>query len=153
MRLPLLFVFALTGAAQAAPADQVQGLSWLAGSWIQSAENRTVREVWLAPADGAMSGLSQTNRAGRKPFTEFMTITAEPAGATFTARLDGQPPTAFVLKPGPAGEATFENLAHDFPQRVIYRRCGEDLCARIEGVVAGKPQSQEWRYKRAAGIN
>ena len=149
MRTAILVAALLfAGTAQAAPADDVQALGWLAGSWIQQGENRTVREVWLAPRDGVMSGLSQTNRPGRKPFTEFMTISAEPAGATFTARLDGQPPTPFVLKPGPAGQATFENLAHDFPQRVIYRRCGEDLCARIEGVVDGKPQSQDWRYVR-----
>ncbi|KQW73422.1 hypothetical protein ASE17_10925 [Phenylobacterium sp. Root77] len=146
---PLAAALLLAGAAQAAPADDVQALSWLAGSWIQQDENRSVREVWLAPQDGVMSGLSQTNRPGRKPFTEFMTIRAEPAGVTFTARLDGQSPTLFVLKPGPAGEATFENLAHDFPQRVSYRRCGEDLCARIEGTVNGKPQSQAWRYTRA----
>jgi hypothetical protein len=77
-----------------------------------------------------------------------MRITVEPAGVTFTATVPGQPPTAFVLRPGPPGEATFENLAHDFPQRVIYRRCGEDLCARIEGQVAGRLQSQDWRFLR-----
>lgn len=148
-RLPILLAaLALTGAAQAAPADDVQALTWLAGSWVQRSENLTVRETWTVPQGGAMAGASQTNRAGKKPFVEFMTIAAEPAGATFTARIEGQPPTPFVLKPGPAGEAVFENLAHDFPQRVAYRRCGQDLCARIEGTVNGKLQSQDWRYVR-----
>ena len=78
-----------------------------------------------------------------------MSITAGPQGAAFTARLDGQPPTVFTLRPGPAGEAVFENLEHDFPQRVIYRRCGADLCARIEGVVKGEARSADWRYRRA----
>ena len=139
---------ALAGPARAAPVDDVQALAWLAGSWIQKSENLTIRETWLAPLDGAMSGVSQTNRPGRKPFTEFMTITAEPAGATFTARIGAQPPTPFVLKSHGEDEAVFENLAHDFPQRVIYRRCGGDLCARIEGTVDDKPQSQDWRYTR-----
>jgi hypothetical protein len=147
--LPIvLSVLALADVAQAAPAGDVQALSWLAGSWVQRGENLTVREIWTVPQDGAMAGASQTNRTGKKPFVEFMTITAEPAGATFTARIEGQPPTPFVLKPGPPDEATFENLAHDFPQRVIYRRCGQDLCARIEGTVNGKPQRQDWRYTR-----
>jgi hypothetical protein len=141
-------VVALAGPARAAPIDDVQALAWLAGSWIQRSENLTVRETWLAPLDGAMSGASQINRTGRKPSTEFMTITAEPAGATFTARVGSQPPTLFVLKSRGDDEATFENLTHDFPQRVIYRRCGPDLCARIEGTVNGKPQSQDWRYRR-----
>lgn len=139
---------AIAGPAYAAPADDIQALSWMAGSWAQAGENLTIREIWLAPMDGAMSGASQTNRAGRQPSTEFMTITAEPAGATFTARVGTQPPTPFVLKSRGDDEAIFENLAHDFPQRVIYRRCGHDLCARIEGTVNGKLQSQEWRYRR-----
>lgn len=130
-------------------AGEVAKLEWMAGAWIQEKDGAVVRETWLAPLDGAMAGVGQTTRPGRKAFIEFATITAEPAGATFTATLPGQPPTPFVLIPGGDGEAVFENRAHDFPQRVIYRRCGEDLCARIEGTIRGKPESEEWRYRRA----
>jgi hypothetical protein len=136
----------LAAAVAATPAD-VEALGWLAGSWIERRGETVVREVWLAPMGGTMAGVNQANRPGRKPQVEAMRITVEPAG-TFTATVPGQPPTAFVLRPGPPGEATFENLAHDFPQRVIYRRCGEDLCARIEGQVAGRLQSQDWRFLR-----
>lgn len=129
------------------PAD-VDALSWMAGSWIERRGETVVREVWLAPMGGAMAGVNQTNRPGRKPTVEAMRITLEPNGVTFTATAPGQPPTAFVLKPGPAGEAVFENLAHDFPQRVIYRRCGEDLCARIEGTIQGTSQSRNWQFQR-----
>jgi hypothetical protein len=31
---------------------------------------------------------------------------------------------------------------------VIYRRCGADLCARIEGTLDGKLQGRDWRYAR-----
>ncbi|WP_309645608.1 DUF6265 family protein [Phenylobacterium sp.] len=136
------------GAAQAAPAD-VDRLAWMAGSWMQEKGAVVTRETWIAPLGGTMAGITQTNRPGRKPQVEFTTITDEPAGVTFTARVDNQPPTPFVLKPGGEGEAVFENLAHDFPQRVIYRRCGEDLCARIEGTVSGSLKGQDWRYVRA----
>lgn len=138
----------LAGAILADAAADVGKLSWMAGSWISEKDGVTVRETWLAPMDGAMAGAGQTNRPGRKPFVEHVKITAEPAGATFTAILPGQPPTPFVLKPGPDGEAVFENLAHDYPQRVIYRRCGEDLCAATEGVVKGELKRDEWRYRR-----
>ena len=43
----------------------------------------------------------------------------------------------------------FENAAHDFPQRVLYWRDGEALVARIEGTIAGKEKSEEWRFSRA----
>lgn len=129
-------------------AADVARLEWLAGTWLHEKDGVTVRETWLAPKDGVMAGVGQTNRPGRKPFVEYVKISAEPAGATFTAILPGQPPTAFVMLPGPDGEAVFENKSHDFPQRVIYRRCGEDLCARVEGIVMGKPASEDWRYRR-----
>lgn len=135
-------------AVMADAASDVARLSWMAGTWVSETDGVIVGETWLAPMDGLMGGVGQTNRPGRKPFVEQMTISAEPAGATFTATLPGQPPTAFVLLSGPDGEAVFENKAHDFPQRVFYRRCGEDLCAGIEGVVKGELKRQEWRYTR-----
>lgn len=139
----------LTASAQAAEPLKTADLAWIAGTWVQTEGARTTRETWSAPLDGAMGGVGQTTRPGKPARFEFMTITTEAAGVTYTAYVDGQPATPFVLKPGPAGEAVFENLAHDFPQRVIYRRCGEDLCARIEGLMDGKLQGMDWRYSRA----
>lgn len=138
----------MAAAIGADAAADVARLSWMAGTWVSETDGVVVRETWLAPRDGVMGGVGQTNRPGQKPFVEHVTISAEPAGATFTAILPGQPPAAFVLLPGPDGAAVFENKAHDFPQRVFYRRCGEDLCAGIEGVVKGELKRQEWRYTR-----
>jgi hypothetical protein len=89
-----------------------------------------------------------TTRPGKAPIVEYAKITVEPAGVTFTATVGVQPPTPFVLLSGAAGEAVFENKAHDFPQRIFYRRCGAGLCAGIEGVVNGKPKREDWRYTR-----
>ncbi len=143
----MIAMLAVAAAVSTGVAD-VDRLAWLAGTWIQEKAGVTVRETWLAPLDGVMSGASQTNRPGRPARVEFMTIRAEAAGATFTAHIPGQPPTPFVLIPGSVDQVTFENPAHDFPQRVIYRRCGHDLCARIEGRVNGNLRSQDWRYTR-----
>lgn len=132
----------------AAPADDVASLAWLSGTWIQEKDGVTTRETWLAPMGGTMSGAGQTNAPGKKPFVEYLKISVEPAGATFTATLPGQPPTPFVLVPGKPGEWVFENKAHDFPQRVIFRRCADGYCPRIEGVMNGKLEFEEWRYAR-----
>ena len=43
-------------------------------------------------------------------------------------------------------------MAHDYPQRVIYRRDGDTLIGRIEGASKGKARTAEWRY-RAAPLN
>lgn len=125
----------------------VSRLQWLTGTWEQAKDGVTVRETWRR-TNGALTGVGETTRPGKPASVERMTITAEPAGLTFTAIIEGQPPTPFVLTPGAEGFAVFENRAHDFPQRVIYRRCGVDLCAAIEGTVDGKLRRQDWRYRR-----
>jgi hypothetical protein len=142
---------ALISLALAAPASaaEVGQLSWIVGTWRwDSGGGGTVTEAWQAPVGGAMSGVTTTERPGKPAAIEPMKISAEPAGLTFTAMPADEPPTPFVLLPGKPGEAVFENKAHDFPQRVIYRRCGADLCARIEGMLNGKLESQDWRYTR-----
>lgn len=140
----------LTAAALAAAAADIDRLAFMAGSWDVARNGGHVREVWMAPVDGAMAGATLTTRPGKAAMVEFAKITAEPAGLTYTAVVAGQPPTPFLLKSLADGEAVFENLAHDFPQRVIYRRCGADLCARIEGTVGGAMKTHDWRYVRVA---
>lgn len=133
--------------ARAATAADLGWLGWLAGDWTMEKDGTITRETWLSPVGDVMAGVTQTSRPGRPTTVEFATITAAEDGVTFVARVKGQPPTAFVLKPGGDGEAVFENPAHDFPQRVIYRRCDADLCARIEGLVKKELKSVEWRYR------
>lgn len=145
-----MLLAAIAALACAAVAD-VGVFEWLVGTWTtEKPGGVVVRETWTVTDGQALTGVGQTIRDGKPAATELMTIGAEPAGITFTARVDGQPATPFLLKPGGGEGAVFENLAHDFPQRVIYRPCGEDLCARIEGVVKGRLESEEWRYRRAS---
>jgi Domain of unknown function (DUF6265) len=133
----------LPGAAQAGAR-----FDWMIGRWVHTEAAATTSETWQETAPGTLSGIGRTERPGRATFEERMTIQSSPTGATFTAEFPGQPATSFLLKSGRPGVAVFVNKAHDFPQRVIYRRCGQDLCARIEGVMDGKPASESWRYQR-----
>ncbi len=138
----------LAVAAMAAPQD-VSKLAWMAGAWSETKAGVTTRETWLSPIGGAMSGATQTNRPGKAPTSEFSTITTGADGkVAFTPFMKDVEPTPFALKPGPDGEAVFERVSDEFPKRVIYRKCGADLCARIEGVVNGKLQGKDWRYSR-----
>jgi hypothetical protein len=127
----------------------VDNLAWMAGAWRETKAGVVTREVWLSPVDGAMSGATQTNRPGRPARHEFETITTAADGqVVYTPIIQGVAPTPFTLLPGPDGEAVFERASDAFPKRVIYRRCGHDLCARIEGVVNGELKGQAWRYTR-----
>ncbi len=117
----------------------INDLAWMAGCWSLVRENRIVEEQWMAPRGGMMIGMSRTVRPGTR-FTDFEATRIEQHGDTviFYAQPSGQPASSFPAKVVSKQEVVFENLAHDFPQRVIYRNGGDSLHARIEGMNEGK---------------
>ncbi len=144
-------MLALLLALQTAPIDQA---AFLAGCWKQTLPNGVVEEQWLAPGGGMMLGMSRTVRDGKARGWEFTRIQETDGRLTFVARPSGQAEGAFPLKSAGPGELVFENLAHDFPQRVIYRSQGADgLVGRIEGEIDGKARSVDFPYKRCAAGN
>ena len=74
-----------------------------------------------------------------------MQFREENASLVFLPKPGGGARVSFPLKDSFGGKATFENLKHDFPQRVIYERKGKALMwASIEGMQNGKAERQEF---------
>lgn len=115
--------------------DTLAKLAWLQGCWAASGAERGSGEQWMGPAGGTMLGMSRTVRKGRTVEYEFIRIEQGADGKlAFVAQPSGQPQASFPLLREDGDSVVFENLAHDFPQRVIYRRAGASgLHARIEG--------------------
>ena len=121
--------------ARAAEPMSLDQLGWLAGCWAaENAEPGSV-EHWLPLAGGTMIGVSRTVRNGRTVEHEFMHIRLDAEGrAVYTAIPARQKEASFTAISLGDSAVTFENLAHDFPQRIVYKAVGEDrLAARIEG--------------------
>lgn len=142
---------AALGVAQPATPVPDPDLDWLAGYWLSCEDGVEVSETWSDRRGGIMLGSSITS--GNDAFGwEQTRIEAGEGGLSFHALPRAQPPAAFRLVRSGPGEAVFENLEHDFPQRVIYRRDGDQLTGRIEGVTGGRDQAMEWHY-RAVPLN
>ena len=148
MKTLLALAATLSLAVPAFAADSLADIAWIAGQWraVQD-DGAVVTETWLPAEGGVMPGISRTVEGGRAR-VEFMRIDEEAGQIAFTAIVGRQPPTTFVAKSRIADEVVFENPAHDFPQRIIYRRCGEKLCAAIEGMMDGRLERMEWTYDR-----
>ncbi|AYV48992.1 hypothetical protein CFHF_02200 [Caulobacter flavus] len=148
-------MLALLFALQAAPAaPAIDQAAFLAGCWRQERPNGVVEEQWLAPGGGMMLGMGRTVRDGAARSYEFTRIQEADGRLTFFAIPSGQPAAAFPLKSAAPGELVFENPAHDFPQRVIYKSQGENgLLGRIEGEIGGKARSVDFPYKRCSGAD
>lgn len=123
---------------------------WLVGRWCTEPKGEAQScESWTPMDAGVMRG-EGTTRTARATRREAMRITVDQSGAFFHAEPDGQAPTDFrAVMVDPAARAvTFENRAHDYPQRVRYWREGELLIAEISLADGTKPQ--RWTYRRVA---
>lgn len=98
-----------------------------------------------------MLGMGRTVANGKTVEYEFVQIREEADGAIYyVAKLSGQPEASFKLIKLQNREATFENPAHDFPQRIIYRLEPDgSLFARVEGTSKGKARGFDYPMKRA----
>jgi hypothetical protein len=145
----LALLLAAQIAATPAPTATIDQLAWLQGCWLQARPNGSVEELWMAPGGGVMLGLGRTIRDGRLRDFEYVRIETRQSSLAYVARPSGQAEAVFPLKSLTDSEAVFEDLAHDFPQRVIYRRLGPDaVTGRIEGEVNGKAHSVDFPYTR-----
>jgi hypothetical protein len=108
--------------------------AWLAGCWELRQGARHAVEMWMPPEAGMMLGASRTTRDGK--VSEFEQLRLELAGDTlvYTAVPSGQTEAAFRSVEITETSFTVANPAHDFPQRIGYRRRGADsLIGWIEG--------------------
>ncbi|MFT3725484.1 MAG: DUF6265 family protein [Hyphomonadaceae bacterium] len=140
----------LTVSACAAEARPPANLSWLSGYWLSCDGGQQVTETWSAQREGVMVGSNLTSGGGKASW-EFFRIGPSGAGVSYFAMPSGQAPAEFPLSTEKSTETklVFENLKHDFPQRVIYAREGAALTARIEGMMDGKLESMDWRFASA----
>ena len=109
----------------------------------------------MRPAGGSMIGMSRTLRrspSGDSTIAwEFIRVYARGVDLVYAAQPHNQPAAEFVSEKVTDGEVVFANPAHDFPQRILYRRVGKDsLRARVEGTQNGRTRGSDFPYVRAA---
>lgn len=132
-------------------AGDANQLDWMAGCWTTRNGPLRVDEQWTRPAGGMLLGLSRTIKQDRIVFHEFMRIETRDGAVTYTPRIGApQAPVSFTLIRQTADEVVFENLAHDFPQRILYRRTSNGLFARIEGSQSGKERAVDFPMLRTS---
>lgn len=145
----LIFCVAAALAAGSTAECRAQGrslsdLSFMAGCWKgKVGDNGTIEERYSPPTAGLMLGTSHSVSGGRTAFFEFIKVEeSADGGIVMTPAPRGKPSVPFKMVSLEGKKAVFENLEHDFPQRIIYHlRDNGSLAARIEG--AKPEQSQE----------
>ena len=141
-------VAAALGMAAPGQGQEAQDLGWLSGQWraVEEGPAAWTQESWTTPEAGMMMGVNRTVRGSRTVAYEFIRITYDAAGAVYYASPEGQPPVQFRRVDGGGGWIAFANPAHDYPQRIVYRRTGDTLTATIS--MADGSRAQSWDFRR-----
>ena len=133
--------------AAASPAAKVGDLAWMAGQWSREEGERWTEESWTLPRGSVMLGHSRSGRGDSLREFEFLRIAAESDGTpAYLAQPGGGAPVAFRLVRRDGTSATFENAAHDYPQRIHYVRDGDTMTATISAIDGSKAIS--WAFRR-----
>ena len=151
--LSLILLFTLAVGVQApasSPAPTIKDVAWIAGCWDSTRNGRHVIEQWMAPEGGTMMGVSRTTAGEKTTEWEFLIIRQGAQGLDYVAKPSRQPEATFTATRASASEVVFENPAHDFPKRIIYKREGDALTASIEGPMNGQNRRIDFAYKKAA---
>ncbi len=132
----------------AAP-PQLDQLAWLGGCWQSTAGTRVVAEMWMPADGGLMIGAGRTVVAGQARAFEHLRLRADGEAIVYTAVPSGQRETDFRSTAVSATGFTVENLAHDFPQRIVYTRTGDAaFTARVEGPGANGQRGFDLAFRR-----
>ena len=126
----------------------VDQLTWISGCWEGHDTNRVYAEQWMKPGGGLMLGMSRTIVGGKATEFEFLQIRQQGTDIFYVAKPSGQAEASFKLMQHSKREAVFENPAHDFPQRIIYRLQPDgSMTARIEGKMNGGERGIDFPMK------
>lgn len=148
VRTALLACMVSAAAVPAACAAELASLDWLLGSWQRTGmpAGLSGEEHWRRQQD-ALEGEGRSYRHGELRFQERLRIVEEAARLYYVADVAGNPaPVRFALVEQGAQSVVFENLQHDFPQRIAYQRNGRQLTATVS---AGE-RVQVFQFEQAA---
>ena len=150
--LVLLLAFSACKNSDSTKNEKIKAASWLIGSWANKSADGSLTENWVELNDSTFQ--AQSYYVKEKDTLHFESIILQQKGKylIYNAAVKGQnndQPIAFKLSPGTAKELIFENLKHDYPQKISYTKItAGSMIAKISGIQQGKPSSEEFSMKK-----
>lgn len=143
----LLAAMPAAAAAEQVADTPIVAFHWLLGQWkrVDLPAGRSGDEQWRVQ-DAALIGVGSSYRDGVLRFREQLRIVAEGDNVFYVADVPGNPaPVKFRLVARDGESVVFENLQHDYPQRIAYRRDG----SRLMATTSGTGREENFLFERA----
>ena len=151
MRTPsiaLLTLLPLSSLAGQQPT--VASLSWLHGCWERTTRSGRAFETWTPRGSGEILGTARLMSEARDRETERLRIYRRGDTLVYEAHPESQALTVFPLRVHSADSLVFENPAHDFPQRIVYTRVGNDSLVAVVSNITGSGRPLRFAFRRIA---
>jgi hypothetical protein len=146
--LPCLFILLVQ--SPALYSQKTESLKWVVGTWKINTGNGTVCETWELSDDSTLRGKSSFIKQNKDTIPqENLQIAFRNGDWYYISTVVGQnnnQPVSFKIIFQRGTEFISENPAHDFPQRIAYRRVKQQLFASIEGKNKGKYSKQNFDF-------
>jgi hypothetical protein len=126
---------------------QLRQMTWLAGTWQRTdlPTGQSGYERWTDHGAQGFVGIGVSERSGKTVFEEELRIVAKDGTLYYVADVAENPqPVYFKLTEFDKNGFTFENPAHDFPQKIVYRRDAE----RLQVEVSAGDKTREFEFER-----
>ncbi|MBW7913538.1 MAG: hypothetical protein H3C54_07555 [Taibaiella sp.] len=133
--------------------SKLDKMAWILGYWEMVSPEGKVTESWIRTNDSVYSGIGKyTDTAGQTLTTEEISIVLRGDKLLYIPLVsnqnDGQP-VIFSEVDFSNTMVVFENINHEFPQRIVYVKQGDGkMLAYIEGEMNGEPARLEYPYTK-----
>lgn len=132
--------------------DALENANWLIGRWENNSKEGNLSEFWTKVNDSTFHGESYFVIGKDTVFGEKVELMQRGKDFIFEARVakqNDEKPVPFKLTKSSENELVWENPKHDFPNKIVYQRVGNDsLVAEIFGTKDGKAKSEVFKMKK-----
>lgn len=127
--------------------DKLEKMNWLIGNWEEKLPEGTLKEIWTMENDSTFSGDSYFITKDTVHF-ESIKLIQKAEELTYVTTVVGQnndDPVPFKLTSDDNNTYSFENSAHDYPQKISYKKVNEtNLVTSISGKQQGKQSLESY---------
>lgn len=134
-------------------ADKLDKMEWVLGYWEMSTPEGKVAESWVRTSDTVFAGVGKySDSTGKMLTSEEISIVLRDGKLLYiptVANQNGGQPVVFSEQTFSDSLVVFENMGHDFPQRIVYvRQADNKMLAYIEGEMNGEQMKLEYPYTK-----
>ncbi|RWW92134.1 DUF6265 family protein [Flavobacterium cerinum] len=127
--------------------------NWLIGNWGHTSKEGSLTETWTKANDSVYKGETYFVVGGKDTvFSEKVDLVQENDKLTYIVSVPGQnneKPVRFDMTSISDTTIIFENPAHDYPNKIVYNKIGNDsVVAEIFGTQKGKPATEKFAMKK-----